>query len=441
MMASVFLMQPLGQLLAYVVGLVVLLSIGRSAGLATETDPVATVQVVDKIWRCVVAFGAIPAVVALGFRLIIPESPRFTLDVAHNAESALRDTRKFYGIQRSDPADGSGGSTLGYYDDIEDDASVQNIPKATIDGYAIQDGADDIMKIQVVDGDDFKEQIPDPFSSTALFEYFWKQGNIKWLLGTSICWFLLDFAFYGLGTNNPQIIAQIWPSIIQESELSIYDVLRQDSIRSITTISIGSLLGSIILIMIIDYIPRRAWLVWSFVGMTVLFASVVVSNFWAANSGSFTIMLYVLCQLLFNLGPNTLTFIMPAEIFPTRYRATCYGISAATGKLGSVVVQVFLRSMNISNSSIKSIPWTLIAFAFAMALGAVFAWVWIPEVQGVSGTEVNGRIGWGGRGSEIPSKTLEELAIGRIGLADEQRMVSLRKKATHLLNGMKRLLR
>jgi len=33
----------------------------------------------------------------------------------------------------------------------------------------------------------------------------------------------------------------------------------------------------------------------------------------------------------------------PAEIFPTRYRCACLGISAAAGKFGSVVAQLALR--------------------------------------------------------------------------------------------------
>jgi PHS family inorganic phosphate transporter-like MFS transporter len=439
MMAAVFLMQPLGQLLAHVVGLVVLLTIGRNAGLATETDPVAAVQVADRIWRCVVGFGAIPAFIALCFRLTIPESPRFTLDVAQDAESALRDIRKFYKIQQSESADGN-GFTPDFYDDIKDDASIQKVLNANIDDYAIQDEDNYIMEIQAVDERRFKEQMSEPFSSTALFEYFWKQGNIKWLLGTSICWFLLDFAFYGLGTNDPRVIVQIWSSPVNDSALSIYEVLRQDSIRSIITISIGSLLGSIMLIMVIDYIPRKSWLVWSFVGMTVLFASVGGSNFWAVNWGRLTMMLYILCQLLFNLDPNTLTFIIPAEIFPTRYRGTCYGISAAAGKLGSVAVQGFLTFTNTTNSRTKWLGWTLIVFSFAMALGAVFAWAWIPELQNVRDAEVERRIGWRGRGNEVPSKALEELGIGRIGLVDERRIIGFRK-VTYLLNWMKKLLR
>ena len=73
MMAAVFLMQPLGQLLASVVGLAVLLTVGRN--LNTETDLEASRVVVDRIWRYVVGVGAIPALVAIGFRLTIPRIP------------------------------------------------------------------------------------------------------------------------------------------------------------------------------------------------------------------------------------------------------------------------------------------------------------------------------------------------------------------------------
>jgi PHS family inorganic phosphate transporter-like MFS transporter len=180
-----------------------------------------------------------------------------------------------------------------------------------------------------------KAQMPDPFSLAELRRFFWTEGNLKYLLGTSVTWFLLDFAFYGLGINNPRVIAQIWSSQPvngttanntpdwqnpSDPNETIYEVLKQDGIRSIITISVGSMLGSIILIKMINYVPRKAWLTWSFIGMAVLFAIVGGTYFKAADSDlhALTLVLYVLCQLLFNLGPNTLTFIIPAEIFPTR---------------------------------------------------------------------------------------------------------------------------
>ena len=141
--------------------------------------------------------------------------------------------------------------------------------------YNIQGEGDNTMEILPVDRCDFKEQMSNPWSSTAISEYFWNQGNIKWLLGASICWFLLDFAFYGVGlgtfgTSNSQVIAEIWSSPDKQSTVSIYDVLWQDSIYYIITISTGSLLGSIIVLNVIDYISRKSLLVLSFVVMTAL---------------------------------------------------------------------------------------------------------------------------------------------------------------------------
>jgi PHS family inorganic phosphate transporter-like MFS transporter len=34
-----------------------------------------------------------------------------------------------------------------------------------------------------------------------------------------------------------------------------------------------------------------------------------------------------------------MTFVIPAELFPTRYRATSYGIAAASGKIGAIFAQ------------------------------------------------------------------------------------------------------
>lgn len=40
---------------------------------------------------------------------------------------------------------------------------------------------------------------------------------------------------------------------------------------------------------------------------------------------------------LSNFGPNTMTFVVPGEIFPPEVKATCHGISAACGKLGDLL--------------------------------------------------------------------------------------------------------
>ena len=52
------------------------------------------------------------------------------------------------------------------------------------------------------------------------------------------------------------------------------------------------------------------------------------------------VFLYCLANFFQNFGPNTTTFVVPGEVFPTRYRSTAHGISAASGKLGAIIAQV-----------------------------------------------------------------------------------------------------
>lgn len=59
--------------------------------------------------------------------------------------------------------------------------------------------------------------------------------------------------------------------------------------------------------------------------------------------------LYCLANFFQNFGPNTTTFIVPGEVFPTRYRSTAHGISAASGKFGAVIAQlVFTATGNVN---------------------------------------------------------------------------------------------
>ena len=50
--------------------------------------------------------------------------------------------------------------------------------------------------------------------------------------------------------------------------------------------------------------------------------------------------LYCFANFFQNFGPNVTTFVIPGEVFPTRYRATGHGFSAACGKLGAIVAQI-----------------------------------------------------------------------------------------------------
>lgn len=469
-MAAVFLMQPLGQIAAASVGLVTLVTMGKNRGLNNLTESPAdhyeAAAIIDRIWRIVIGVGAVPAFFAIALRLTIPETARWTIEVGHNGKQALEHNQEFLGASEDE-------DEIILADDEDDDefyvapgASLQNGGPQSPIGH-LNGGQDDEQQVTSLPPPAIQDPVqavqqpihdqlgpPEQFSKADLKEYFITQGNWRSLLGTSSCWFLLDFAFFGLGMGNPRVIAQIWSNheSVQNKnpvpswgdpnhpEQSIYDLLYADAWHSIITVSIGSLLGSIILIKAIDYVPRTHLLAWSFAGLALLFATIGGSFFRAFHSDLYalTISLYVLAQLLFNLGPNTLTFIIPAEIFPTRYRATSHGIAAAAGKLGSVIVQSFLPFLPGSRDpNSRRLGWVLIAFAFVMALGALFAWAWIPDVQYPRSVErstdpedprnieregsLEG-LNLKHRSHKIPSKTLETLARGRIGESERDRV-------------------
>jgi PHS family inorganic phosphate transporter-like MFS transporter len=94
---------------------------------------------------------------------------------------------------------------------------------------------------------------------------------------------------------------------------------------------------------------------------------------------------------------------MPAELFPTRYRALSHGLSAAAGKFGSVVAQLFLAYISYGhginyNTIQKWLPYSLLIFSIFMILGLVTTVSWIPSAE---------------RGPTGEIKNLEELEVGR----------------------------
>ncbi|KAK0640297.1 Repressible high-affinity phosphate permease [Lasiodiplodia hormozganensis] len=405
MMGAVFLMQPLGQLLANLVGIGVVMGYNRNHQLDKCSDPSIAdcAQQVDRIWRWVTGVGAIPALLAIVFRFLIKDPGLYELEVRNDGDSAFKNTDQVYG----------GG--------IPEPDSHAPLRHTRGSNYMMDMG---------------EPPLPVQFSRSDLYDYFIVQGNIWYLVGTSTTWWLVDFAFYGLGMGNPRTLAKLWLkgserdarvaalggsvptwNVLAPSHLyarndgnNIYATLVEGAKRNMITVSIGSILGSTVFVMAGDYLPRRHAMTFSFVVLGALFL-VTGGVIFATNDTGFhavSIVLVGLIYFLFNLGANTLTFIIPAEIFPTRYRCVCHGISAACGKLGSVLVQWILRQatfegVKADDVTEENLGYVFVVFGCVMLTGTLFSWAWIPEVQ----KKRDGR-----NGLRLPSKTLEELGKG-----------------------------
>ena len=64
--------------------------------------------------------------------------------------------------------------------------------------------------------------------------------------------------------------------------------------------------------------------------------------------------LYCLANFFTNFGPDVTTFIVPGNVFPTRYRPTAHGIAAASVKLGAIVAQIIFKVYQ-SNTSLSTV--------------------------------------------------------------------------------------
>jgi len=106
-----------------------------------------------------------------------------------------------------------------------------------------------------------------------------------------------------------------------------------------------------------------------------------------------------------SFGPNSTTFLMPVEVFPTRVRATAHGISAACGKIGATVGSYGLLALynsfctstglncsaagslqSESDAGTKAVMWTCVAVSL---LGAVMTLAFVRESGGRSLEDVD----------------------------------------------------
>jgi len=89
--------------------------------------------------------------------------------------------------------------------------------------------------------------------------------------------------------------------------------------------------------------------------------------------------LYGLSYFFTEFGPNTTTFIYPAEIFPVEVRTTAHGISAGMGKMGAFAGAYLFPDMLASSLGIRGAEYIAGGVAVLGLLLTVFL---LPEPKG-----------------------------------------------------------
>lgn len=269
------------------------------------------------MWRLLIGLGSVPAAVALYFRLTIPETPRFTMDIERNIEQASHDISNVIHEQ--------------VYHNLESVVRIQ-APKASVA--------------------DFKA-------------YFGQPKNFKVLFATAYSWFAIDVrsfsfgliisqfkstkhlqvSYYGLSLNSTSILRNaIYKDPKSTDAEYIYKKFSLLCVGNIIISAAGLIPGYWVTFLFIDSWGRKPIQLMGFAIITVLLVAMGSYTAFFKNENTHAdkafLFLYCLTNFFQNFGPNTTTFIVPGEIFPTRYRSTAHGISAASGKLGAILSQI-----------------------------------------------------------------------------------------------------
>ncbi|XP_016186479.1 inorganic phosphate transporter 1-4 [Arachis ipaensis] len=192
------------------------------------------------------------------------------------------------------------------------------------------------------------------------------------LLGTASTWFLLDVAFYSQNLFQKDIFSAVGWIPPAETMNALEEVYK---------------------------IARAIQLIGFFFMTVFMFALAIPYEHWTQKENRIGfVVLYSLTFFFANFGPNSTTFVVPAEIFPARFRSTCHGISSASGKLGAMIGAFGFLYLAQSPDKTKTdagyppgigVKNSLLVLGVVNILGFLFTFL-VPEPKGKSLEEISG---------------------------------------------------
>jgi MFS transporter, PHS family, inorganic phosphate transporter len=149
---------------------------------------------------------------------------------------------------------------------------------------------------------------------------------LVWLIGASLAWLLFDFVYYGNTISSPVIIKLVSP----------HASLIGTTAWTLAIFAVAALPGYLLAAATIDRIGRKVVQIAGFAVITAAFLCLYLIPGATTTLVPF-LLLFGATYFFSEFGPNTTTFVYPAEIFPVRVRTTCHGIAAAAGKIGAFI--------------------------------------------------------------------------------------------------------
>jgi len=312
LVGMVFAMQGLGTVAGYVAGLALL-----------------SAHVPDgDTWRILLGLGALPAASVLYMRRRMPESPRFTDAVLGDTGEAARDIE-------------------GYSD------GVVRVSDAAATGQVVA-GAVPLTNHTRRRG------------SMKLATFLSNPRYLLLLLGTAGSWFVFDYAYYGNSVSAPLIVK----SVLGKHGAG---VLTEALALQLIVFTVAAIPGYFLAVHFMDRIGHRRLQWIGFLGMGTAFLLIgVIPNLTTLVTPF--LLLFGVSYFFAEFGPNTTTFVLAAEMYPTSARATGNGISAGVAKVGAFL-GVYLFPIIKSHFGVSG----SLKLAFGMAVVGFALTLLIPE--------------------------------------------------------------
>ena len=192
-------------------------------------------------------------------------------------------------------------------------------------------------------------------------------------------WFLMDVMLYGVGIFTPTILAML--SIGGGDDIMAKDVATTSGTAAL---DIFLVIGFVIAIVLVERVGRMSLQITGFIGTTVGLLLLATGSL-GTQSNAVILLGFAVFNLMVNTGPNSTTFLVAAEVFPTHLRATGAGLAASAAKLGAVVgiitLPVMLGSLGLAT--------TMYVIAGASALGMIVTMTFRFETAGRDLREIN----------------------------------------------------
>jgi PHS family inorganic phosphate transporter-like MFS transporter len=372
-LSAVFACQGFGIVSGSIIGIIVTSAYQNSI---KYTD----ITYLDYVWRIIIGLGCVPAVLTIYLRSKLPETPRYVAEVERDTERAVHNL-----------------------EEVKNNNSNFNDHTST-----------PVNQI-------------DRISHKALHRYLtypsiMRNRNIWVLFGTCSCWFLLDIAFYSQNLFLPNVLTYIgynpsvslpaafwynqnptmypynfvqpaFPNVTLGVDNYFYNspVCSGACAEAVYTRVFKTCAGNAIVAMMgtvpgywfsIAFMDRMGRIPIQFMGFTLMTALLIClaagyQHIVDASQWIFIVM-YAFTFFFANFGPNTTTFIVPVELFNTKYRSTLHGMSAASGKAGAIV-GAFGLGKAFSENSI-SLQSTLAILATTNFIG-MFCTIFVPETN------------------------------------------------------------